>query len=304
YSGGIGLSYSKVVSIGNATMLDSTDFLEYFADDPETEIIAMYLEGIGDGRKLTRLVREINQKKPVIILKGGLTESGARAVASHTGSLAGSEAVWDAFFRQTGAVRVDSLEELMDVTVAFRFLIPLHGRRFAVLSGGGGMSVAGADSCAREGLETPTLSEKTLSSLREFIPEAGFSVRNPLDVGMVLRNTPLLEKTLNLLGDDSRIDGYLVCLMTGMSFVGDQDDPDLDKSYANVVGRFGRENAYRKPVAMVLRSPGHVKSEEALRMRLHAALVKEGVAVFPTLSRAARALSKFAQYHEFIEQPI
>ncbi|MBI2864906.1 MAG: CoA-binding protein [Chloroflexi bacterium] len=300
YCKGLGIRFSKAVSIGNATVLDSTDFLEYFADDPETQIIGMYLEGIGDGRKLTKLVGEINPRKPVVVLKGGLTESGARAVASHTGALAGSEAIWDAFFRQTGATRVDSQEELLDMLVAFRFMLPLRGRGLAVLSTGGGLSVSGADTCAREGLETPTLSEPVLRGLREFVPDVGFSIRNPLDVGLVMRNIPLLDRTLKLLGADPRIAGFLVCLMTGMGFYGDQDDPEEDRQYAKFVGEFGRDNAFHKPLAMVLRSPGDEVNEEIRRIRLHADLTNAGVAVFPSLSRAARALRKVVQYHEFL----
>jgi acyl-CoA synthetase (NDP forming) len=102
----LGLGFSKVISYGNALVMDAPDFLEYLAADPETQIICMYLEGIRDGGKLTRIVRQVNPVKPVIIWKAGLTESGARAAMSHTGSLAGDGQIWEAFFEQTGAVRV------------------------------------------------------------------------------------------------------------------------------------------------------------------------------------------------------
>jgi acyl-CoA synthetase (NDP forming) len=124
YAQGLGIRFSKVISFGNACGLQALDFLEYLAEDTETKIITMYLEGIKNGNEFTRLVRAINRTKPVIVWKGGLTESGSRAVASHTGSLAGEGRVWDAFFAQTGAVRVNSLEEIVDVVMAFQHLTP------------------------------------------------------------------------------------------------------------------------------------------------------------------------------------
>jgi len=124
-----GLRFSKVISYGNAAGFDCTDFLEYLATDNETKIITMYLEGLRDGHQLLRLVREANKTKPVIIWKGGLTESGAKACASHTGALAGREEVWQAFFRQTGAIRVDNLQQMGDVAMAFLYLRPPRGRR-------------------------------------------------------------------------------------------------------------------------------------------------------------------------------
>ncbi len=114
-----GIQFSKAFSYGNALTLDSTDFLDYLAHDDETKIITLYLEGVKDGRRFLKLVTETNRRKPIIIFKGGLSESGARAVSSHTGTLAGGEKIWQAFFRQSGAVLVESLEEMAEVTLAF-----------------------------------------------------------------------------------------------------------------------------------------------------------------------------------------
>ena len=177
----LGIYFSKVISYGNALSLDCTDFLDYLAHDTETEIIAMYLEGIKDGRYLINQVKEINKSKPVIILKGGLTDSGARAAASHTGSMAGGESIWHALYRQTGAVRVDSLEEMAQTTMLFTRLKPAVGKRVAILGTGGGVSVAAADTCARTGLELPPFENGVLKELRAHIPPAGNMIRNPID---------------------------------------------------------------------------------------------------------------------------
>ena len=155
-----GVYFSKVVSFGNAYVMDSTDFLDYLAVDPETKIICMYLEGVKDGGKLLRQVRKINRTKPVIIWKGGLTDSGSRAVASHTASMAGEQAIWRGFFAQTGAVPVNSLEEMAETTMSFLYVRPPKGRRVAVIGAGGGTSVAAADACSAEGLEVPSLSQR------------------------------------------------------------------------------------------------------------------------------------------------
>ena len=145
YAAEFGVGFSKIVSYGNALTLDSTDFLEYFAQDPKTEIITMYLEGIKDGRKLMNMVRKINKVKPIIIVKGGLTKSGTQAVASHTGSMAGDKHFWNAFFRQTGAVKAISLEDMAHTTLALLRLNETKGRGVTVLGTGGGVMVAISD---------------------------------------------------------------------------------------------------------------------------------------------------------------
>ena len=139
-----GLYFSKVISYGNALTMDSTDFLEYLSHDEETKVIAMYLEGVKNGRKLLDLMTRINRKKPILLLKAGLTESGARAVSSHTGSMAGGEKIWNAVFKQSGAVRVSSLEEMANVAAAFINCGKSEGRRVAVIGTGGGIGVAAA----------------------------------------------------------------------------------------------------------------------------------------------------------------
>jgi acyl-CoA synthetase (NDP forming) len=110
-----GILFSKVISFGNACDLNESDFMEYLADDDETKIIAAYIEGIKDGSRFKRAVKRAAQAKPVIMFKGGRTEAGKRDVSSHTGALAGSAQIWNVFFKQTGIIQVNNLEELIDV---------------------------------------------------------------------------------------------------------------------------------------------------------------------------------------------
>jgi acyl-CoA synthetase (NDP forming) len=149
-----GLRFGKVVSYGNAADLDVPDFLSFLAGDPETEVIAAYLEGVHDGRRFLAALRSAADAKPVVILKAGRTAAGARSAVSHTAALAGSHAVWWGALRQAGALQVDTLEEAIDMLAAFSFLRRprrLGGRRVGVVGGGGGRSVQSADACAEAG---------------------------------------------------------------------------------------------------------------------------------------------------------
>jgi acyl-CoA synthetase (NDP forming) len=128
---GWGVRFSKEVSYGNAVDINECDLLEYFLEDPETKIICSYLEGVKDGRRFLSLLKKAAAIKPVIIWKGGLTEVGSRAVQSHTASLAGNESVWNTVYAQSGALRVNSLEELLDAVMAFLLMPAIRGRRFA-----------------------------------------------------------------------------------------------------------------------------------------------------------------------------
>ena len=296
YAGAFGFRFSKVFSFGNAYVLDSTDFLEYLADDPETEVICMYLEGVKDGRRLVKLVREINRTKPVILWKGGLTDYGAQAVASHTGSLAGADAVWDAFFKQTGATRAGSLEELSDVTQGFLHIGRPPGRRVAVVGGGGGSSVATADACAQEGLEVPRLTPETRRQLGEFITLAGNSINNPLDIWGVLYDANSLQRVLKLVAADPLIDVVIV-----------EYNPDMFEGLkrgqwqklTQCLLDFSHENRTKKPMMVISRSWGDDSKVEAQQRKFQIRLTEGGVAVYPTLARGSRALAKLIQYYEF-----
>ena len=291
-----GFRFSKVISFGNAYVLDSTDYLEYLAVDPETTIICMYLEGVKDGGKLLRQVREINRVKPVILWKGGLTESGSRAVASHTGSLAGQEAIWRGFFAQTGAVRVFSLEEMAESTMTFLHVRPPQGKRVAVLGAGGGSSVASADVCVYEGLEVPTLTQETQAELKKFIPLAGASIKNPLDTGLLFRNVSLLEREMELVAADPLIDMLIV--MPHLDMGGRAGANQTDRLVSQLCD-FSRDNPYGKPTVIVFQSFANDPWEVELRARLEVELPNKGMAVYSSLSGACRALARLFEYHRF-----
>jgi acyl-CoA synthetase (NDP forming) len=288
-----GLRMSKVISYGNGYVLDCTDYLEYFENDPETRFIAMYLEGVQDGRKLLEMVKRINPKKPMVILKGGLTSAGAKAAASHTGSLAGQKAVWDAFFAQTGAIRVDSIEEMIDVLQALVLLPPCTGRGAMIIGTAGGNGVIATDICEREGLEVPDMSDDIQAELREFIGVAGTSVRNPMDVGMQLRGPDDFFHVLEVVQKDRNID---LIFMIGMIFPRRLGWWGGARNLLKVLIKFAKKPR-RQPFIIAMRPLSEQLETEKDRLWVMERLVKAQIPVFKTVERAARALYKYTGYY-------
>jgi acyl-CoA synthetase (NDP forming) len=300
YAQDLGVYFSKVISFGNASGLQAIDFLEYLAQNPETSIITMYLEGINSGNRFTQVVRSINRAKPVIIWKGGLTESGSRAVASHTGSLAGEERVWDAFFAQTGAVRAGSREEIIDVVMAFLHLKPSLGKRTLLIGGGGGNSVAMADISSREGLEVPRLAEETRKELNTFIRLAGSSARNPVDAWMLQENIDLFNRALELAVADPVID--LVILDKYVWNNEDEIPPEMSQSAEKMnqfLIDFARNNRFGKPVVMSLNGRANAPQSATSVARLWRQFAQAGVPAYISQQSASRALSRFVEYHQY-----
>jgi acyl-CoA synthetase (NDP forming) len=176
-----GVYFSKAISYGNALDFNECDYLDYFAQDPETEIILMVLEGVRDGRRFPASLKGAASGKPVLIVKGGRGNVGTRATVSHTASLAGSRAVWEALARQTGAVSVNNLEDLVDLAVVFNFLPRAKGRKLAVLGGSGGSIVLSADQCEEAGLEVIPLPEDIREKLKASGSPIWDWIGNPAD---------------------------------------------------------------------------------------------------------------------------
>jgi acyl-CoA synthetase (NDP forming) len=300
---GRGIRFSKVISYGNGCDLNESDLLEYMAQDDETRIVAMYLEGPREGRRFAWLVKDLAPRKPVIIWKAGLTRTGGRAVHSHTASLAGEEAVWQAFFRQTAAVPVRDLEELGDTVLAFMHLPPSTGRRVGVVAGGGGLSVAAADACDRLGLEVPSFDDGAEVKLREALPAAGTSLRNPLDMGVPLVPAPVFERVLEIVAASQSVDTIIGT--QGMFHVlGGKFGPPRDQKEAflqalvEVPGRV--RDRFGKPIVIVLPVDGDevemIEAEKG-RRKIRGQYLSMGIPAYPTLGRAARAVANVATYY-------
>jgi acyl-CoA synthetase (NDP forming) len=178
-----GVRWSKAVSYGNACDVSETDLMEYLIEDEETDMVAAYIEGVKDGPRFREVLGRLSAVKPVVILKAGATPAGKMAAASHTGALAGSDAAWNAIFSQSRAIRVDNLDELVDMMVTLRFMpLPPKGRRIATMGVGGGVSVLATDECHNAGFLMVTLDEGVKRGLtRDVTSDAGVMLGNPID---------------------------------------------------------------------------------------------------------------------------
>jgi acetate---CoA ligase (ADP-forming) len=176
-----GLGFSGFVSIGNKADVSSNDLLEYWEDDPATDVLLLYVESFGNPRKFGRLARRISREKPILAMKSGVTRAGAKAASSHTAALAGSETAVAALFRQAGVIRAETVEELVDVAALVSTQPLPAGRRVAVLTNAGGLGILCADACEAAGLELVALGEETRQALASVVP-AEASLANPIDL--------------------------------------------------------------------------------------------------------------------------
>ncbi len=298
---GWGIRFSKVVSYGNACDLNETDFLEYFAEDPETKIIALYLEGVKDGQRFLQTVRKVNQKKPVIIWKGGLDEGGRRAIASHTGALGGRKEIWDAFFRQTGTIHVNSLEELIGTVLMFQHISAPCSRRIAIVGTGGGSGVASADACERAGLSVPAFDTRTVEQLQALLPSVGASAQNPIDLGNPWTSPSAYKQIMEIASLDPQID-TLILVMWQLSFFYVHRELLWEFFQKVIEAPLAINRKLQKPLVMVLcATPTEVEMLEAEGewRKIKDRYISTGVPVYPTIERAARALANFIAYHEY-----
>ena len=177
----IALGVSLFVNLGNRASISENDLLDYLAQDGRSRVIFLYLESFADPTRFRLLVERIGPKNPVVVLKAGRTPAGAAAVASHTGSLASPEAVVDAFLRQSGVIRVSSIEELLHALRALEWGVVPRGRRTVILTNAGGAGIITADECERVGIEVPPLSQDVKKKLSSFLPEEA-GLGNPIDM--------------------------------------------------------------------------------------------------------------------------
>lgn len=175
------LGMSKFVSLGNKADVSEIDLLEAWADDPNSNVILMYVEGLPDGQAFIETARRVSKKKPIVAVKSGITQAGSRAVSSHTGSLAGSEQAYQAAFRQAGVLRADSLQALFDYARGFGYLPPIKGNRVAIITNAGGPGILATDALERSGLKLAEMGPELRTNLMEGLPEAA-SAGNPIDV--------------------------------------------------------------------------------------------------------------------------
>ena len=292
-----GLGFSKIVSIGNACDMDSTEFIEYFGIDPETGVIGAYLEGVRDGKRLLQIAKDISREKPIVMWKGGKTEAGARTAASHTGVLASPSLLWTAAMKQAGVIEVNSMDELIDTMLIFQHLPLLDGRRVTIISGvvdgGGGESVAAADICISSGLELPSFSDETKSQLESLLGKVGSIWHNPLDVSQAAGKLGVVHHAIEIAAADQHIDLIIIQERMEMLLLLLEQ---LGGSIENLIDMIVdiRRNQ-KKPVVVVLEG-GLTQAKPSAMVRK---LLEAQIPVFPKLERAAKAIANLCRYSEY-----
>ncbi|MFH1381846.1 MAG: CoA-binding protein [Chloroflexota bacterium] len=287
-----GLRFSKVVSYGNALDVNEGEYLEYLAQDPDTEIIGAYIEGVRDGRRFMKALEMAAARKPVVIYKGGVTEAGKRAAMGHTGSLTSSVAVFEALCRQKNAIRVDDLDELIDALVALRFVKPFpKGLGVAVVGAGGGPSVLASDEIERAGLQLPRLSSEVQGELKKFLPVDGSILANPVDTDRMVVPEPLAD-TLRILGKVPDI--HMLIYHMGFHPISRWGDgrfssPAFLDNVPRVLAEAQRESG--KPVLVGLFPAPNQKGMEEYFI-VQETFVKAGFPIFHSLRQLAKAMSR------------
>ena len=274
-----GIGMSKFISYGNAADVKEYELIEYLAEDEKTKVITAYIEGVEDGRKLMDAIsKSVKLGKPVVILKAGKTERGARAASSHTGALAGSYRIYEAGLKQAGAIVVDDLYELFIALKALSMSSSPKGRGVAIVTNGGGAGVLATDSIELLGLEVADLSNETISKLREVLPPAA-SPYNPVDV---LGDAPAsrYEKALQIVSKDPNVHSILViALLQAPALNGDE--------LVNIMKEV--KESVNKPIVMSF--PGGAYAEKYMKI-----MENIGIPSFKTVMEAVKAIKYLYEF--------
>jgi acyl-CoA synthetase (NDP forming) len=289
-----GLRFSKVVSYGNALDLNEASFLDYFAEDPETDIIAAYIEGVKDGRRFFEALRRAAARKPVVVLKGGRSAAGHAAASSHTAALASQMSIWEAAVRQAGALEVDTVEDMVDMILALRNAGPALGNRVGVLGGAGGGMVEAADLCAEAGLELPPLSDDIRQALREKLPHAWDWISNPIDVSITGGGHTDTFMLLEMMAASPDFDA-IIANVSGIEWALSRGDEKMFREMLDRAKVLGKESG--KATMLVMGEP-ETRDTSILMAVLEARdeLAAAGVAVYPDIERATKALGRYLRH--------
>jgi len=279
---------SKVAGLGNKVDLDDADILEYFEDDPDTRVIAIYAEGIKNGRRFLEVSRRASKKKPILVLKSARSQPGGKAALTHTGSLMVRDDIFDAACKTAGLLRVEDIEELLDLAKAFAFLPPPRGDRVGVIAYTGAGCVMSADAIDRYGLHLATLSDETMKKLTSYAPGFGI-LSNPLDAELVRMGMGSAEGSLTLSLEsylaDPNVD-MVSLVLVGLTKKSKIWDIDTKKVFSNIKGRFPD----RPLVVTVLASKEVIDEYQETLEAL-------GIPTYPSLLRNIRALSALHRYY-------
>ena len=276
----LNLGISSFASIGNKADVSSNDLIQYWAQDPRTDVILLYLESFGNPRKFAQIARRVGRRKPIVAVKAGRSDAGARAASSHTGARATSDVLVDTMLRHSGVIRTDTLEELFDVAALVSTQPVPAGRRVAIVTNAGGPAILAADACEANGLELPALSEGTQQRLRAFLPAAA-SVANPVD--MIASATPeQYQRALQAVAADPNVDSLLAIFIPPLVTAPDE--------VARAI-RTAVQGATKPVLASFMGQQGAVPALAP-------------VPAYPFPESAAVALARVTRYGEWLHKPV
>jgi acetyl coenzyme A synthetase (ADP forming)-like protein len=277
---GEGFGLSKFISYGNAAVVDEVDILDYLSKDKDTNVVVLYMEGARRAKELMSIAKKITKAKPIVVLKGGRTESGSKAAHSHTASLAGSNNAYHAFFNQFGFIEAEGLEELLWYGKIFDTQPLCRGNRVGVITNGGGHGVLAADALYQNGLILPELDGKMARDLRKKMPPI-VNIRLPLDIGGDA-GADRFSSALSALSSDPNIDVIMVITLF--------QTPGADESVASAIV----DVASRKEKPIVVVSTGSTYT------RSHTAIIEaSGVPVYESPDAAAKSISALVKYSRY-----
>lgn len=276
-----GIGVSKCINLGNKVDVDETHLLQFLKEDNDTKVIALYLEGVTDGRAFMNVAAGVSRTKPIVALKGGTTKAGSKATLSHTSSLAGKPEIFEAALKQSGIMKASSLEELYDISKAFAFLPLPKGRGVLIIESTGGAGILAADMCEKLGLELPEPDEHAKSKLRKVLPSyCTFS--NPFDLTTEAFNSDRFRLVIEENMDNDEFHAFLAIF----------GDPILNA--AEEIKKASAETD--KPIVVAYLGGGEIEISE--RAKMHSM----GIPAFPSPERAVIALHALVEYSEYLRR--
>jgi acyl-CoA synthetase (NDP forming) len=281
------MGLSKLISFGNKMDVSEKDILLYLLHDEKTKVILLYIEGIKDGRRFMDVAKMVTQHKPVIALKAGKTEAGARATLSHTGSIAGSDKIYDGVFKEVGILRARNMEGFFDLAKALSLQPTAHGNNVAIITDAGGPGIMASDECESLGLNVRSFSENTVNKFMGLIKKGEIpsyaAIHNPVDLTGVVTSR-MYELSMEILLEDPEIDGIIV--------LGLHHTPMLQEDFTDKIAKLSE--GYTKPI--VACDIGETEMANYIRSRFN----KLGIPAYSSPEDAAYAMAGLVEYGGYL----
>ena len=303
-----GFGFSRCISSGNEADLHCEDFLEFLGEDPETRVIMAYIEGFRDGRRFFNLAKRITQRKPIVMIKAGATQAGAKAAKSHTAALSGSDSACDAMCKQAGIIRANNIDEMFNISAALLHQPLPKGRRVGIVTVAGGWGVLASDACAAAGLDVVHLADETIRELDEFLP-SWWNRGNPVDLVAGFW-TGGLRKSINILLRSPQVDGVIVLGAGFSAMLGKTSPPETEshtssettdsmaaddiatlQAFPELISRYG------KPVIL---ATDKIMMPAEWEDGLSQVLRDMGIMCYSLPDEAAEVLASLASYSEYL----